>query len=207
MILLNTYQTIFLIIVPVVVILVIFFVSFYFIRKALYKKNFRYNYYKKIYKYVLYNDFYLINDFSFEIDDNVIAKIDHIVFGNKYIFVINDYYYDGDISGKQNDPSFIFVSRKGKKCYTDNPMLLNMSIVKKLAGKLGVSPSLMIGIVVINNNSHIQVKIDSKDSYLIQIKNLPSLIRAIESRNISSINEKQLAHAVKVLDKINITNK
>ena len=84
---LTTPQLIFLIVVPIIVLLILFalfLVIFIPIRRKQKQKNFKYFYYKKIYKIAMDRDYYLINDFLFRIDNSYVARIDHILFGDKF---------------------------------------------------------------------------------------------------------------------------
>ena len=93
---LNTLQIIFLIAAPIaVVVLVVFFIVIPINRKRE-KNSFKEYCYKAIYKIAFDEDYYLINNFSYRVDSSKIAKIDHVLFGNKYIYLIIDVYYEGD---------------------------------------------------------------------------------------------------------------
>lgn len=169
------------------------------------KKKYRELSYFKIRDVVLNNDFYLINNFKFKIDDNTTLIVDHIIGGEKYFYIISDYYFgNGSLTGNINDQSLIYTNKKGKKSYTDNPITLNKKLVSKLSNVTGIDPSLMIGIVLINNSCFVNVLSSSKQFYAIEKKKLDPLIRAIESRNIAPINEDELASAFKTLQKIKL---
>ena len=200
---LNNIQLAFVIIVPIV--LVIFFgVCIYVPIAAAYRrKNFQIHFYKQVYRVALDNDFYLINQFVFKVDSSKNATVDHILFGERYIYVILSKYYQGDLVGKYLDKSLIFISHKGKKCYTDNPYNESKTMTSKLSSSTGIDASLMIGIVLINDDCKVEVQSDSKQFYIIQRKRLPSLIKAIESRPVEPINEKQLEKAVQSIAKLN----
>ena len=200
---LNAGQIAFIIIVPLVVSVGVFFLIYFPIRKKKMKENFRYFYYRYIYKIALDNDYYLINDFHFRIDERHIAIIDHILFANKYIYIITDNYFDGDIDGKENDPSIILIGRTGKKVYTDNIIINNARLIKKLSVITGIGQSLMIGINLVNNNCNCAVKTTAKNAYIIQANKFRNLVKAIESRPIGDINKEQLDAAVKAVNKLN----
>ena len=200
---LTTAQWAFIIIVPIVVIAIVI-LAIYFIRRYKNVKNdFKYHYYKRIYKLAMDKDYYLINNFLFRIDSAHVARIDHILFADKYIYIINDFYIDGDIDGKENDTSLIVVPSQGKKYYIDNPIQVNMKLVSKLSMITQINPSLMIGVCLINDNCRCGVSTTSKSFYLVQSAKFKSLVRAIESRDIGNINKEQLASAVKAIDKLN----
>ncbi len=199
----STGQIAFLIIVPIIVLAGLFCLIFFPVRKARMKKEFKYYYYRFIYKEALYQDLYLINNFMFKIDDTHVGKIDHILFANKYIYIINDYYFDGDVEGKDTDASLIFISRTGKKKYMDNLLLDNKKLISKLSLITGINSSLMIGVSLVNKNCNVAVMSSSKHHYIVQANKFKMLLNAIESRPIGNINQEQLASAVQAIDKLN----
>lgn len=200
---LNPGQIAFLIIVPLIVIGVAGFLTYYFVNKKNISKNYKYHYYKRIYKIALDNDYYLINDFVFKIDDYHAARVDHILFGNKYIYIFNDFYYNGDIQGKETDPSIISIDRIGKKRYEENPISTNKKLLTRLSIVTGINTSLLIGVTVVNDDCKIGIQTQTKSYYIVQSKDIKRLVKAIESRPIGNINPEQLANCVKAIDKIN----
>ena len=80
------------------------------------KKKYRELSYYKIRDVVLNNDYYLINNFKFKIDDKTSYIVDHIIGGDKYFYIISDYYFgSGSLTGNINDQSLIYTNKKGKK--------------------------------------------------------------------------------------------
>ena len=200
---LTTLQLAFFIIVPIVLVIFLFICLYFPIVHAYHRKHFQIHFYKKVYKVALNNDYYLINQFQFKVDDSKLAGVDHILFGNKFIYVITSLYYEGDLIGKYNDKSLIFITHKGKKWYTDNPFNQVKLLASKLSSSTGVDASLMIGIVLINDDCKVSVQSESKEFYIIQRKRFAALIKAIESRPVEDINEAQLAKAVQSIAKQN----
>ena len=200
---LTDIQLAFVIIVPIVVVLFLAVVLYFPISAHYKRSHFQVRFYKRVYKVALENDYYLINQFYFKVDLNKLAKVDHIIFGEKYIYVILCKYYEGDLVGKSSDKSLIFISHKGKKCYTDNPINQSKQLASKLSSSTGLDASLLIGITLINDDCKVEVQSDSKQFYIIQRRKFPALIRAIESRPVPNINEAQLAKAVQSIAKEN----
>ena len=200
---LTNIQLAFVIIVPIVLLIFLFICIYIPASGAYRRKHFQVHFYKQVYRVALNNDYYLINQFVFKVDSSKNATVDHILFGSKYIYVIISKYYQGDLVGKYLDKSLIFISHKGKKCYTDNPFNEVKLLASKLSSSTSIDASLMIGIVLINDDSKVAVQSESKQFYIIQRKRLPSLIKAIESRPVSTINETQLGKAVQSIAKLN----
>ena len=191
----------------VLLVLVILFIIFYprIIRRR-YKKNYVSIYGKKIYRYALHNDLYLINELELKCNDDQHITIDHLLFGNKYIYVILDYYLPGLIEAKINDQSFLYTSmeKNAQKVYIDNLLLRNENITKKLAFNLGLNPSLFVSLSLVDNDSEFkELKIDKKDNYMIHIANFKKLLDKLEARNVPPLNDDQLKYTVKDVFKLN----
>ena len=200
---LTTPQLIYIITVALIVALIIFLLLFIPLRRRSIKKKYVEHYYKEIYKIALNNDYYLINTFSFKVDDSSILRINHILFGEKYVYLINDYHFDGDIAGKAFDKSLICFSKKGKKYYIDNPIVRSKYLLDRLCIMTGLDPSIMIGISLVNDDCGSEISSTSKQYYLVTRNKLASLIKAIESRNIAKLNEKSLEKLVHSINKMN----
>ena len=200
---LTDIQLAFVIIVPIVLFFFLVVCLYFPITGAYRKKYFQIHFYKQVYRVALDYDYYLINQYVFKVDSSKNATVDHILFGNKYIYTIISKYYQGDLIGKYADKSLIFISHKGKKCYTDNPYNEAKYLTSKLSSSTGIDASLMIGIVLINDDCKVAVQSESKQFYIIQRKRFPALIKAIESRPVEAINESQLEKAVQSIAKQN----
>lgn len=200
---LKGIQLAFVIIVPIIVFLFLVVCLYFPISGAYRRKFFQIHFYKQVYRVALDNDYYLINQYVFKVDSSKNATVDHILFGNKYIYTIISKFYQGDLIGKYADKSLIFISHKGKKCYTDNPYNEAKYLTSKLSSSTGIDASLMIGIVLINDDCKVAVQSESKQFYIIQRKRFPALIKAIESRPVESINQAQLEKAVQSIAKQN----
>ena len=200
---LTSIQLAFVIIVPIVVALFLAIVLYIPISARYKRSHFQVRFYKRVYKVALENDYYLINQFYFKVDSNKLAKVDHIIFGEKYIYVILCKYYEGNLVGKSSDKSLIYISHKGKKCYTDNPINQSKQLASKLSSSTGLDASLLIGITLIIDDCKVEVQSESKQFYIIQRNKFPALIKAIESRPVPNINEAQLEKAVQSIAKEN----
>ena len=105
-------KLIFIIAASVVGALIIFLAIFIPVKRRNRSKRFKENYYKKVYSIAFNEDYYLINKFFFKVDEGKMACIDHILFGNKYIYLITDLFYEGNLSGSYDDKSLIFTTYK-----------------------------------------------------------------------------------------------
>ncbi len=193
--------------------IVIVLVSGFFVirglRRRSLKKRFQVRYfYPHVYKTALYNDHYLINTFQIALNSQIDLKIDHLLFGNKYIYIINDYIYEGVLSGNKQDSRWILKHAKGDETYIINPLQTNDEIRKKLSLKTAIDDATFICITLVNNKTNINnLEVNSEDNYIIDIRDFMKLIAAIESRPVAELNQEQLKKRVLEFDKLNTFKK
>lgn len=211
---LNAKQLIFIIVASVLILVIVFSCIYFPLRKKYIRKNYRKYYHDLIYKIAVLDDFYLINDFRFRTDDSHTAIIDEILIGEKYFYIITCLYFEGELTGNETDSSLIYIPKLGVRKYTDNPFLETKKIITKLSIITGLDPSLMIGIVLVNDNCQINIipekrKDDSEYSpdekiyFFSKRKHFEKLIKTLEKRNVGTINQEQLDRAVRQIDKLN----
>jgi len=203
MIYLTSMQIAFIIVVPVVVIVGLFLLIRFPLAHFYQRVNFNNYVYHRVYRIVLNNDYYLINNYVFSIDEVHQVRVDHIIFAEKYIYICVDRYIEGNLMGNDTNASLIQLSRNGDKNYVDNPFLSLSQTLRQLSSATGLPTEMMIGLIIVNDDC--QVKIDSKSSqlFLLNRKQLARLIKTIESRDIQKINAAELDKAVKALHERN----
>ena len=186
-----------------VILFLIFYPKFY---KAKLKKDFVPIYGKKIYRYALHNDLYLINQLELKGNDDQIIKIDHLLFANKFIYVISDYYLPGLVLAKENDQSFIYKSseKDSQNVYIDNLLIKGKELANKVAFNLGLNPSLFISVALVNDASDFDnFKSTSLDTFIVHLSSFNKFIDKIESRNVAPLNNDQLKYTVKDINRLN----
>ena len=161
------------------------------------KRNITKAYYPKVYKTALHGDYYLINDFNRGEGPSKI-HIDHIVGGNKFIYVISDYYFDGAISGMGEDASWVYYSRRGRKTAIQNPLAANRYALNRLSTISGINSSFMVGIVLVNEECFVsrQDKPGDGESRIISLSGLERLIEEYEGKDVTSFVAKELWQAI-----------
>lgn len=195
---------VFIILVILIGILLIFLLTFPFVRKRYIYKNYKKIYYKKVRKIADLNDYYLINNLVIKNNDQIVCSIDHVLFGDKYIYVIKDRFYRGAISGNKADSAWFFYSNDGKKFEMENPMQLNEKRLEKLSLITQIDPSFFVSIVLINDNCAIKnpKDLNKENSFIVSKKNLKKIIKAVEKRNVKSMDQKQLEYAVQDISRL-----
>ena len=199
MIYLTSIQIAFIIVVPIVAILGLF-LFFRFPFAHFYQRlNFNNYVYHRIYRIVLNNDYYLINNYVFSIDEVHKVRIDHIIFAEKYIYICMDRYTEGNLMGNDTNASLILLSRNGDKNYVDNPYLSLGKILRQLSSATGLPTEMMVGLTIVNDDCQVKIETKSNQLFLLNRKQLNKLIKTIESRDVPNINGKELDEAVKAL--------
>lgn len=162
------------------------------------KERYRYIYYKKVREIADKYDYYLVNNVGIDSRDEVICKIDHILFANKFIYVIKDRYYRGAISGEKDNVKWYFHPNDTEVLEMDSPLIQNSRRVDHLSAVTQIDRSYFISIVIINDNCEVKSNNDlnSDDSYIVSLSQLPRLIKFIESRKVAKLDPAQLEKAV-----------
>ena len=203
---LTTTQIIFIAVAGAIVAIGLFFALYIPISHLYHKKAYKRYYYKLIYKIALYKDYYLVNNFVFRLDQKRNATVDHILFGDKFIYIIIGQYYEGDLMGSASDPDLVLISKNGQKTYVENPYHSYNILLSRFSTATGIPTNLMIGIQVVNNNCRMNIATSSKQFYMVKRKDLKKLIKLIESRPVDAIQAENLQKAVLIVNDLNRKN-
>lgn len=203
MIYLNTAQKIYISVATLVALLIVLLL-FVFIRKEVYlKKHFKEATYLKLSSLAENNDFLLLNNYKIDFDDSHVGLIDHLLISKKYIFVINDFSLSGVISGELRGRYLKVVNLKKQAADVSNPLNYNINLIKRLTMYNNLSQSYVKGIVVINDDSEINIKNQSNQFYMVKRKDLKSFILNIDKEDIGNLNEESIVKFIYKLSKQN----
>lgn len=171
-----------LILIFVILILVSILLVFYNQIHAFFeKKLFTHSVNKKVYQIARDNDYYLLNKVALVVEGKTI-HFNYIIFGNKYIYCIGNYYYQIAISGKYKDPSWYQYKRNNHHIIIKNPMILQRERVNYFSSKIASSSDLFVALFVVNDSCLID-EIEGADKYnqILNISKLSKLIKKYES--------------------------
>ena len=190
---------------------VIFIIVYPTLRKIRYEKNFFNIYGRYIYRLANKDDYYLINKCSLKTYDEQIINIDHLLFGNKYIYIIKNYYFDGVIEGKANDKRWLNYKKENGKIVRnsfDNPLLINEVRLQRFHDVSRIDKSFLISIILVNNDTYLSSDLNIKkdNSYFVKLSKLPHLIHEIERREVPNLNENSLKNFVLDISRLNLNN-
>jgi len=181
------------------------------IRRSYLKHHYVKAYGRGVYSVANNLDFYLINRLILEAPDDSKIKVDHLLFGDKYIYVIKDYFLYGALEGKEVDHSFIFYSMNKKdnlKSYLDNLLVENDKRIEKLAMITGNKKTFFMNIVILNNDCDIsRLQVENKNRFIIHRKDLKKVVETLEAKDIAPLEKTKLSYLVHDLAKLNLRDK
>lgn len=180
---------------------IVFTIAFPYLHQLVYRKRFRHIYARKIYRLAMHKDFYLINKLVLKSHDDSRLVVDHLLFGNKYIYVFYDFYCEADLYGKSTDNSFLIKGKKNNS-YTDNPVQIAKKQLKELSVLINIDESLFIPIALVNDSCNI-INNDESNS-LVYLRKLKSAIEYYENKNVKPLNQEQMMFAVHDISCINL---
>lgn len=152
-------------------------------------------------------DYRLINEIEISLDAERKSTLhfDHMIFGEKYIYLIVDKFWWVGLGGKRDDDSWVYYKKSHKgRIYIDNPLKMNALRKEKFSLYMGMNPDLFIPIILVNNDCVLEVEgEESEDNFIIHRKKLKKLLKELESRDVSSLNDDELQQVVYAIHRKN----
>ncbi|MCD8203605.1 MAG: hypothetical protein LUB56_00540, partial [Coprobacillus sp.] len=136
-----------------------------------------------------------------------VHTIDHFLFGDKFVYLIIDRYFHGDLSGKGRDGSLIFVPNNGKRQYVTNPFGTLKEYTSTIENLTNFPNSSIIGIVLVNDDCKVAIMNESEQFFIANRSDLASLVKDIESRDSEYLYEDQLSLKVKEIASMNLNER
>ena len=201
--LLDTFQKIYIASGVAAILLILFLLGLFIYKRVWKKRHFKEATFLKLSHLAKANDYLLLNNFKLDFDDQHIANIDHILISKKYIFLITDFDLSGVISGELRDPLLRVVNNVKSAVNVSNPLNYNINLVKRLHTAYRFDPTFLKGVVVINDDSVINVTNPSEQFFMVRRKELTKLIRKFDHEKIANLKEKDVLYFISKLDKDN----
>ncbi len=192
--------------ISLVVIIALIIAVFLSLRKKLLQRfSLLHYFYPVIRKTAVYHDYYLINKLEIKLNNRESLYIDHILFGNKYIYVINDYIYKGVLSGNPQDSKWILKNKQGDEEIIDSPFLKTKHLVQKLSLRTGIDHNTFIGITLVSVDTKItDLNVNDSQNFIIDTRDFMKLVLKIEGRDIAPLNAEELKKRVHEIDDLNL---
>ena len=151
------------------------------------------------------NKYYSIPNLDILNNSRERLEVDHVIFGEKYIYLISDFMLKGLISGEANDNSWIyFDSIKRTNNYLSNLTVISDRNRQEFADILGISPDPIISICLVPNECDFKINgLDESKNPIIHYTSLSRSIRALEEADIGSLNKEQIYEQFKTIERRN----
>lgn len=202
MFLLSKSQAIYISLLIIGVILVILIFVFLLYKNILSKKRIKKIAMNRLYRFANINDYLLLNNYKIQIDDKNEGVIDHLLITDRFIYVIHDFNLSGVIEGRYFDEQLNAVINKEEK-YIANPMNYNRNMAKRLALYQGLDNSYLKGIVVINNDTIVNID-EIPDQYaIVKANKLIKTIKKMDGIKIKPFKEDTIVDFINLLNKEN----
>lgn len=174
------------------------------VKHHLSQENYKRFDYDVIARLVKNNDYYLINSFAFETGSTPLV-IDHLIGGDKYLYVVIDYYIPGTL---EVDPrlKYAMVYRKGnEKLEMLSPYEMVRAAIERLSTLSGIPSEYIVGIALINDDAVVLGNAHpSADLYLSTPHQIGKIIRSYEKRDVKPFVSSQLWQAIQDLHAIKV---
>ncbi len=146
------------------------------------RKTFKRRFRMHLFRFAKNHDWLLVNQVHIALEsEKKQAKIDAVLFGDKYVYQIAFREYPGAVTGDGNDAQWI-VMRGRRSLLITNPLLANESRKHVLATSLQIDPSNVINVVVISKNSLVdEIKTASGYQLVVSEKEFAKAINYIEA--------------------------
>lgn len=179
----------------VLAILVVLFFLFE-IRNKYEKKNFSNIVYRRLNFLAEDNDYLLLNGVKLNLDPNTnkITTFHHILFADKYIYIIQDVFLEGGLSGTYEDTYLTIKDKKNEhSAKLSNFLLEQRSNIETLSKKLHIDPeeSFLFNVVVYNSDLTVSPSLQRREyeEWFIPLRELIKLIKLSEKDGIKSLKK------------------
>ena len=158
---------------------------------------------RKLYRFSILNDHLLLNDYRVPIDNKNIGDINHILVTNKFIIVIHDFSISGVVSGMYNDEQLKVTDKNGERLIA-NPLNYNRNLTKRVALINNLDSSFLKGIVVINNDSYVDIPDTPPQFKICKKRDLLKVIKEFDTEDVKPFKEDTVVDFINILNKNNI---
>lgn len=187
--------------------LLVFWIVYSPIKHYLWSTKSKDMFYKKVYNVARNLDLYLVNGLDIKVGDEIHAHIDHLIGGDKYLYLITTYYYDGCLEARGDDRSWIYYAKNGTKSNVSNLIFANQKTVNAFSIRTGFPSNMIKGIVVVNDDCFVN-RNDSQvgENALSTISSLENIVAQYEQSDVGSFNAEQLKQVIRDLHDSNEVN-
>jgi len=176
----------------------------WFFYTPLKKKRFRHNPKEVFYKYVRKvaddGDYYLVNNVEFDMGNGEAITIDHLLGGDKFLYVIIDQYFEGAISAKAEDFYWVYYVKDHKttlKREIRSPIMETKEVIHRLSMISGLPINFLVGIVLINSDCFVsRFQNVEGEVQLVSANRLGEFITSYENKEVEAFNSEDLHRVI-----------
>lgn len=152
----------------------------------------------KLKRFAIDHDFPLLSNVVVQVRENKFIKIEHILFGNKYIYVITSKCYYGYLRANTSDEKWLLY-RKDKLIHLDNPLKNNEKRIRILANLLDDKMEDFVNVVFLSRPVVASKVISSKRGELVLLERdfEKSIERYEKSSKLNDFTVKSIEDATK----------
>ena len=121
-------------------------------------------------------------------------SVHHVIFGNKFIYLISDFMLKGFVSGEVNDNSWVYFNNITKQThYLDNLDKVSGKNIEDFAGISGIPLDLITSICIVPNECDLTINgLQNKNRFIVHYNTLNRVIAELERRPIGSLKHEQI---------------
>ena len=152
----------------------------------------------KLKKFAVDHDFPLLSNVVIQVREDKFIKIEHILFGNKYIYVITSKCYYGYLCANTDDEKWLLY-RKDKLIHLDNPLKNNEKRIRILANLLDDKMEDFVNVVFLSRPVVASKIITRKQGELVLLEQdfAKSIEKYEKGSNLNSFTVKSIEDATK----------
>ena len=129
----------------------------------------------------------------------------HVIFGEKYIYLISDFMLKGFVDGEANDNSWVYYNNITKQThYLDNLDKVSEKNIEDFAGISAISKDLIVSICLVPNECDLTINgLENKNKFIVHFNTINRLIAALERKKIGSLKQEQIYEQYQTIKKQN----
>lgn len=195
----------FILLLILLVLAITFFITYPIIKRLVLPEKFNLLCGRKIGRIAIRNKIHFLNNPKFQNYVTKPEKIDHILFGKKFIYLINDYCLLGEVNGSLKDSSWRYTKyREKSSSYIDNLVNSSNKNIQDFAGIINVNPEFIVSICVIPNECFLTVEGENSTRVaIVHYSSVNKVIKHFENLEIDDLNIEQFEQTYNLLNERN----
>ena len=178
----------------ILVLFIVAFVLFLVFLKKMTLETFKKLAIKKVSRIARRNKLFTVPNLNILNYEREKIRVDHVIFGNKFIYIITDFMLKGFVSGEVNDNSWVYYNKiKRKNEYLENLSSVSDKNIREFAEILGIKAEFIVSICLVPNECDFTVKqLEYNKKMVVHYSSLNRKIKELEKIDIGAFNKEQI---------------